>query len=53
MLRLRERYGDFEPDRDLEGLLEIYLDPAEPGLALRDLDMDMLRPSVLPLLAGL
>jgi len=29
MLRLRERYGDLEPERDLEGLLEIYLDPTE------------------------
>jgi len=50
MLRLRERYGDPEPERDPEGLLEIYLDPTEIWLSLRDLGA---APSLLMLLPRL
>lgn len=38
MLRLRERYGDLDPEREREGLFDIYLEPAEAGLPLRDLE---------------
>jgi hypothetical protein len=49
ILRLRERYGDPEPERDLEGLLEMYLEPVEFGVPLRDPDM-LLRMGLLLLL---
>ena len=38
MLRLRERYGDLDPEREREGLLDMYLEPAEAGLPLRNLE---------------